>query len=78
MKKHNRGSTKKIIQEGVNETQEEKIIRKKNYKNTAGKIIMKMNLQTDQTGHIYFHDVLFSFMKRSYSKIFMKNLSPKG
>lgn len=52
--------------------------RKKTYKNTAGKEIMKMNLAIDNSQHIYFHDVLFAFMKRSYSKVFMKNASQKG
>jgi len=54
------------------------MIRKKTYKNTAGKEIMKMNLSIDNSEHIYFHDVLFAFMKRSYSRVFMKNVSSKG
>ncbi len=60
------------------ETREEKIIRRKQYNNTAAKAIMRMNLTTDQQGNIYYNDILFGFMKRSYMKIFNKNLTAKG
>lgn len=72
------GVKNNIIQEEVVEKPEEQILRKKQYKNTAGKAVMRMNLTTDQQGNIYFNDVLFGFIKRSYMKIYNKNLTLKG
>ena len=39
---------------------------------------MRMNLSTDQHGNINFNDVLLAFFKRSYSKVYNKNITAKA
>ena len=37
-----------------------------------------MNLSSDGEGFIYFNELFFAIVKKSYSKVFTKNLKPEG